>query len=78
MIQGYRTEAGKGLRIKRVEALKKIVPEGMTLPEMAFRFILSNAVVSTTIPGMRKRRHVFWMPSAACGRMSVDPSSARG
>ncbi len=44
--------------IRRVEELKKIVPPGMNLPEMAFRFILSNPAVSTTIPGMRKRRHV--------------------
>jgi aryl-alcohol dehydrogenase-like predicted oxidoreductase len=44
--------------IPRVEALKKIVPAGMTLPEMALRFILSNPVVSTTIAGMRKPNHV--------------------
>jgi len=44
--------------IERVERLKKILPTGMTLPEMAFRFILSNPDVSTTIPGMRKPEHV--------------------
>ncbi len=44
--------------IARVEAVKKIVPAGMTLPEMALRFILSNPVVSTTIVGMRKPNHV--------------------
>jgi len=44
--------------IERVEQLKKILPAGMTLPEMAFRFILSNPDVSTTIPGMRKPEHV--------------------
>lgn len=44
--------------IKRVEELKKIVPKGMTLPEMAFRFILSHPAVSTTIVGMRRREHV--------------------
>lgn len=44
--------------IQRVEALKKILPPGMTLPEMALRFILSNSVVSTTIVGMRKHEHV--------------------
>ena len=44
--------------IRRVEKLKKIVPAGMTLPELAFRFILSNPAVSTTIPGMRKLEHV--------------------
>jgi aryl-alcohol dehydrogenase-like predicted oxidoreductase len=41
-----------------VEKLKKILPAGMSLPEMALRFILSHPVVSTTIPGMRKPEHV--------------------
>ena len=44
--------------IERVEKLKKVVPAGMTLPEMAMRFVLSHPVVSTTIPGMRKAEHV--------------------
>lgn len=44
--------------IARVEKLKQIVPPGMTLAEMALRFILSNPAVSTTIIGMRKLHHV--------------------
>jgi aryl-alcohol dehydrogenase-like predicted oxidoreductase len=44
--------------LDRVDELKKILPEGMTLPEMAFRFILSNPDVTTAIPGMRKPDHV--------------------
>jgi aryl-alcohol dehydrogenase-like predicted oxidoreductase len=44
--------------IARVEELKKILPAGMTLPEMALRFILSNPDVSTTIVGMRNHGHV--------------------
>src|SRR5437660_6983354 len=44
--------------ISRVEKLKEIVPEGMTLPEMALRFILADPTVSTTIVGMRKIAHV--------------------
>jgi aryl-alcohol dehydrogenase-like predicted oxidoreductase len=44
--------------IPRVEKLKEIVPEGMTLPEMALRFILADPTVSTTIVGMRKIDHV--------------------
>src|ERR1700756_3394589 len=44
--------------IPRVEKLKEIVPEGMTLPEMALRFILADPTVSTTIVGMRKLSHV--------------------
>ena len=44
--------------ILRVEKLKPAVPAGMSLPEMALRFILSNPVVSTIIVGMRKPDHV--------------------
>ena len=44
--------------VARVEKLKPLVPAGMSLAEMALRFILSNPVVSTTIVGMRKADHV--------------------
>jgi aryl-alcohol dehydrogenase-like predicted oxidoreductase len=44
--------------VERVEALKPLVPAGMTLPDMALRFILSNSDVSTVIPGMRRLHHV--------------------
>jgi aryl-alcohol dehydrogenase-like predicted oxidoreductase len=44
--------------VERVEALKPLVPAGMTLAEVALRFILSNPDVSTVIPGMRQERHV--------------------
>ena len=44
--------------VERVEKLKKILPAGMSLPEMAIRFILSNRDVSTAIAGMRKPEHV--------------------
>ena len=44
--------------VERADALRSLVPEGMTMPEMALRFIISNPVVSTTIPGMRKLHHV--------------------
>jgi len=44
--------------VKRVDELQKILPAGMTLPEMALRFILSHPAVSTTIAGMRKAEHV--------------------
>ena len=44
--------------VERAEELKKIVPAGMTMAEMALRFILANKTVSTIIPGMRKLRHV--------------------
>lgn len=44
--------------IERVEKLKPLVPAGMTLPEMALRFVLSEPAVSTTIVGMRRHEHV--------------------
>ncbi len=44
--------------VERADALKEILPDGMSLPEMALRFILSNDDVATTIPGMRKLAHV--------------------
>ncbi len=44
--------------VDRADALKPLLQEGMSLPEMALRFILNDRDVSTIIPGMRKRRHV--------------------
>ena len=44
--------------VERVDKLKKILPRGMSLPEMAIRFILSSPDVSTTIVGMRNPEHV--------------------
>jgi aryl-alcohol dehydrogenase-like predicted oxidoreductase len=44
--------------ISRVDKLKQVLPAGMSLPEMALRFILSNPDVSTTIAGMRRSEHV--------------------
>jgi aryl-alcohol dehydrogenase-like predicted oxidoreductase len=44
--------------VERAEALRPLVPPGMTLPEMALRFILASPDVSTIIPGMRKIKNV--------------------
>jgi aryl-alcohol dehydrogenase-like predicted oxidoreductase len=44
--------------VRRVDKLKEILPAGMTMPEMALRFILSHPAVSTQIAGMRKHDHV--------------------
>jgi aryl-alcohol dehydrogenase-like predicted oxidoreductase len=44
--------------LARIDALRPLVPVGMTLAQLALRFILSNPDVSTTIPGMRKPLHV--------------------
>jgi aryl-alcohol dehydrogenase-like predicted oxidoreductase len=45
--------------VERADALKPLAARaGITLPEMALRFILSDPTVSTIIPGMRKLRNV--------------------
>lgn len=44
--------------LPRIDALKVLLPEGMSLPEMALRFILSEPTVSTVIVGMRALGHV--------------------
>ena len=38
--------------------LNLLFPAGMTMSEMALRFILGEPAVSTIIPGMRKPSHV--------------------
>ena len=49
-----RAEAGR-----RADALAKLLGDGVeTLPELALRFCLSRAEVSTVIPGMRRAEHV--------------------
>jgi aryl-alcohol dehydrogenase-like predicted oxidoreductase len=55
---GYFGPENLGNTIKRVDKLKQILLPGMTLPEMALRFILSHPAVSTLIAGMRKPEHV--------------------
>ncbi|MDR6808228.1 aryl-alcohol dehydrogenase-like predicted oxidoreductase [Dyadobacter sp. BE34] len=44
--------------VDHAEALRADIPAGMTMPELALRFILNNPDVHTTIPGMRKLPHV--------------------
>ncbi len=38
----------------RIERLERILPAGLSLPEMALRFVISNPDVTTVIPGMRR------------------------
>jgi aryl-alcohol dehydrogenase-like predicted oxidoreductase len=54
--------------LDRIERLEPLVPEGMDLPELALRFILSHPAVSTTIPGMRRPHHVERNLSVADGQ----------
>jgi aryl-alcohol dehydrogenase-like predicted oxidoreductase len=55
---GYFNPQNLTSTMDRVDELKKVVPSGMSLSQMALRFILSNRIVSTTIVGMRKPAHV--------------------
>ena len=45
--------------VEHADALRPLIPEGMTMAEMALRFILENDSVGTVIPGMRKQRNVL-------------------
>ncbi len=44
--------------VEKADALRPLIPEGMTMAEMALRFITMNKTVGTMIPGMRKERNV--------------------
>jgi aryl-alcohol dehydrogenase-like predicted oxidoreductase len=44
--------------VDRAEALRPLIPEGMSMPELALRWILAEPTVATIIPGMRKVKHV--------------------
>ncbi len=44
--------------VERAAALRPLIPRGVTMPELALRFILSNPDISTIIPGMRKLKNV--------------------
>jgi aryl-alcohol dehydrogenase-like predicted oxidoreductase len=59
--------------VERAEALRALLPPGMTMPDLALRFILSHPDVSTVIPGMRKIRHVEANLAAGdAGGLDVD------
>ena len=44
--------------VEHVDALRRDLGEGASLPDTALRFCLSHPAVSSVIPGMRSRRHV--------------------
>jgi aryl-alcohol dehydrogenase-like predicted oxidoreductase len=49
------------------------MPAGLSLPEMALRFILNHPAVGTIIPGMRKRKHVeFNLHASDLGPLPED------
>jgi len=59
--------------LARVERLKALVPEGMTLPEVALRFVLEDQTIATTIPGMRRVAHVERNLAVSDGRRLPAP-----
>ncbi|MFL6138257.1 MAG: aldo/keto reductase [Frankiaceae bacterium] len=61
-----------GPSVERANRLKEVVPEGMTMPELALRFILHHPAVTTVIPGMRKPEHVRANLAVSDGRPLSD------
>ena len=55
--------------VEHADALRPLIPEGMTMAEMALRFILMNDNVGTTIPGMRKQRNVLANTATSDGQL---------
>ena len=75
LLRRRKSEKQRGAR----GSLKPLVPDGMTMPEMALRFILNNQDVSTIIPGMRKRKHVeanLWPATKVRSPQRCTPNSA--
>lgn len=56
--KGYFNPENLRQTMDRVDRLQEDLPQGMSLPEMAIRFILGHAAVSTIIVGMRNPEHV--------------------
>ncbi|MBU2947479.1 aldo/keto reductase [Zobellia uliginosa] len=54
--------------VDHADALRPLIPEGMTMAEMALRFILENKTIGTTIPGMRKERNVLANTATSDGK----------
>jgi aryl-alcohol dehydrogenase-like predicted oxidoreductase len=69
---GYFNAGNLAASVDRAEALRPLVPGGMTMPELALRWILADPRVATIIPGMRKIRHVEANLAVSDGR-PLDP-----
>ncbi|MCO5725286.1 aldo/keto reductase [Robiginitalea marina] len=57
----------------RADRLRPLVPEGMSMAEMALRFILASKSVGTVIPGMRKQRNVLANTATSDGELLPGP-----
>lgn len=64
----YFTSSHLSATLDRIENLRRVLPDGMTLPELALRFVLAERTVSSVIPGMRKLTHVQRNLGVADGR----------
>ncbi len=58
--------------VDHADALRPLIPPGMTMAEMALRFILCNDDVHTIIPGMRKVKNVEANMAASDGKRLPD------
>jgi aryl-alcohol dehydrogenase-like predicted oxidoreductase len=54
----YFVEENLRASVAHADKLKHLMPQGVTMAEMALRFVISNPRVHTTIPGMRKEKNV--------------------
>jgi aryl-alcohol dehydrogenase-like predicted oxidoreductase len=69
----YFTPANLRATVERVEALRPLVPEGMSMAQLALRLILSSPDVTTVIPGMRRPPHLAANIAAAeAGPLPAD------
>lgn len=63
--------------LETIEALREVIPPDEPMAEFALRFVLSNEVVSTVIPGARHRRQAEANAAAAAKpRLSTDEQQA--
>jgi aryl-alcohol dehydrogenase-like predicted oxidoreductase len=70
---GYFSPANLRETVARVEALRPLVPEGMSMAQLALRFILSSPDVTTVIPGMRSAAHLAAnLAAAEAGPLPAD------
>jgi aryl-alcohol dehydrogenase-like predicted oxidoreductase len=70
---GYFSHGNLETSVDRAEALRPLVPDGMTMPELALRWILADPRISTVIPGMRKPQHVEANTAVSDGR-TLEPA----
>ncbi len=68
----YFTRDNLDATLQRVDRLQAIVPPSMDLPHLALKFILQHNAVTTTIPGMRRSRHVERNLAASDGTPLAD------